>query len=325
MTMHYSSVVVGSFNDNVMAERAIHALRDAGFAGDEISYSTHRGFFDSLKGWLKGDEAISPSDIAEDLVSMGIPENVANYYAHEYQTNHPLVAVRSPGHERNAMSILRSIGGSAYSTSEGTGAADRQGTSQGTDAMAGPAAGAAAGTAAMAGQPADTMRTQPAETREREGYVRPGTQEGRISDTGEAHIPVREERLGAEKQNVQAGEVRIHKEVVTEQKSIDVPVAHEEVVVERHAATQPGVSQTPIGQDEEIRIPVSEEQVNVTKTPVETGDVTIGKRTVQEEKRFTESVRREEPRIESSGDVPIRGENTQLRDEDRPLRDEDMP
>jgi len=120
---------------------------------------------------------------------------------------------------------------------------------------------------------------------------------------------------------VQKGEVRIHKEVVTEQQRIDVPVSHEEVVIEHHPASEARAADTPIGQSETIRIPVSEDQVNVTKQTVETGEIDVTKRNVQGEQRVTGSVRREEPRIEKSGDVDIR------RDDDvRPprSRDDDM-
>ena len=49
-------------------------------------------------------------------------------------------------------------------------------------------------------------------------------------------MQLREERLQATKECVQTtGEVGLHKEVVTEQQSIDVP--HEEVYIERRAGS----------------------------------------------------------------------------------------
>src|SRR5829696_9437168 len=67
-------------------------------------------------------------------------------------------------------------------------------------------------------------------------------------------IELREEELRASKERVKAGEVRVHKDVVTEKKSIDVPVTREEVVVERHPVSGRPVDGD-IGEDEEIRIP----------------------------------------------------------------------
>ena len=42
-----------------------------------------------------------------------------------------------------------------------------------------------------------------------------------------------------------------------------------------------------------MRVPVSEEQVNVTKTPVVTGEVRVGKRAVQENQQVTDTVQRD--------------------------------
>jgi uncharacterized protein (TIGR02271 family) len=61
------------------------------------------------------------------------------------------------------------------------------------------------------------------------------------------------------KDRVQRGEVRLRKQVVTEDRTVQVPVTHEELVIERSA----GQGQTPageIGKDEEIRVQLSEER-----------------------------------------------------------------
>ena len=92
-----------------------------------------------------------------------------------------------------------------------------------------------------------------------------------------------------------------------EQKNIQVPVSHEEVVIERSSVSEGRVSDTPIGQEEVIRVPVSEEQVQVTKTPIETGEVTIGKREVLESQPISETVKREKARLEQEGRPDVRG------------------
>ncbi len=118
-------------------------------------------------------------------------------------------------------------------------------------------------------------------------------------------MKLREEQLNVQKQAVQAGEVRLHKEVVAEQQNIDVPVQREEVYIEQRPVTGGQVSDTPIGTDETIRVPVTEEQVNVTKSTVETGEVSIGKRAVQETQHVTDTVRKERPVLEREGDARI--------------------
>jgi len=136
------------------------------------------------------------------------------------------------------------------------------------------------------------------------GSTAAGTPETTTED--KESLKLREEELRVHKQTVETGEVRLHKEVVTEQKSIDVPVSHEEVYIERRPGSgQP--SDIPIGEGESYRIPVREEQITVSKQPVEREEIVFGKRPVEETKRVTDTVKREEARAERAGDVDIRG------------------
>jgi uncharacterized protein (TIGR02271 family) len=128
----------------------------------------------------------------------------------------------------------------------------------------------------------------------------------------EQRLKLREEQLDVQKERVQAGEVRIRKEVVTERQNINVPVSREEVVIERRPAAEVEASGTPIGDDKEIRIPLSEERVNVEKRPVVREEIDVGKRTVTGTERVSDDVRREEARIETKGKAsvqPLGGRN----------------
>jgi uncharacterized protein (TIGR02271 family) len=119
---------------------------------------------------------------------------------------------------------------------------------------------------------------------------------------GAERIEVREEELQAHRQFVEAGEVRVRKEVVTEHRTLEVPVQREEVVIERRAPTGEPV--------EELRIPVREEQVTVEKRPVVKGEVTVGKRVVQGTERVGGEVHKEMVRVEREGDVDVHGDGT---------------
>jgi len=119
-------------------------------------------------------------------------------------------------------------------------------------------------------------------------------------------VQVREEELRAHKQPVETGEVRVRKEVHTEHKSIDVPVKKEEVIIERRPVTGRQVSGQEIREGEEIRIPVREEQVHVEKQPVVKEEVTVGKRQVQDTERVGGTVRKEEIKVEKTGDVDVK-------------------
>ncbi len=86
-----------------------------------------------------------------------------------------------------------------------------------------------------------------------------------------------------------------------------MPVNREEVYIERTPVSGTVPSDTPIGQEETYRVPVSEEQVNVTKQPVVREELKIGKRVVQENQQVTDTVQREEAQIDRTGDVNVQG------------------
>jgi uncharacterized protein (TIGR02271 family) len=133
-------------------------------------------------------------------------------------------------------------------------------------------------------------------------------------------IELREEELRAEKERVQAGEVRLRKEVVTEERTIEVPVTREEVVIERRPAAQGSTASGSIDDNEEIRIPLMEEEVRVEKTPVVREEVTLKKRQVQDTEQVSDTVRREEARIERTGDANVSGSTESWRGNERRYR-----
>ena len=135
--------------------------------------------------------------------------------------------------------------------------------------------------------------------------------------TDERTIELREEELRAEKERVEAGEVRLRKEVVEETKSIQVPVTREEVIVEKHNVSGRRPADGSIGKDEEIRIPIMEEEVRVEKTPVVREEVSVRKRQVQETEQVSDTVKREEAWIDSTGNSEVRTGSTGWRGKER--------
>lgn len=129
---------------------------------------------------------------------------------------------------------------------------------------------------------------------------------------GEQTLQLREEELTARKSTVQTGEVTLSTEVVSEQRTIEVPVTREEVTIDRHAVDR-RPSDRPIAETSEtISIPVSEEQVTAEKRAVVYEEVEVGKRAVQETKHVSETVRREEAVIDKEGNVEIAGESSSV-------------
>lgn len=217
-------------------------------------------------------------NLKDDLLNLGVSRQSADYYAQQYQSGNTVVSVRPDGNDQQAHDILHRYGGYDYEH-------------QTADAQT--AAGFQPGTGVAQTQAA----TQTTANDVQDEFHQPRS------------LRLREEQLNVGKERVQTGEVTLHKEVVTEQKTINVPVSHEEVVIERHAVSDGQADMaTPIGEGETIRIPVSEEQVNVSKNTVVTGEVGIGKRAVQETQQVTDTVKREEARIDQQGDVTVEGD-----------------
>ena len=218
--------------------------------------------------------------LAGALVGSGIPEHEADYYNNEFEAGRTIVTVHAGDRAAEASAILRQHG--AYDMS-----------SRGTVVERASTTGSAAGGAAA-------MGTAKPDT----GASRRTT--GRDSDT----IQVKEERLHAEKQPVETGEVRVRKEVHTETKTLEVPVQREEVVIERtpvHSRTSAeGIAVNDIGESDEVRIPVREEKVRVGKDTVVTEEVKVGKQTVQNTEQVSGQVRKEEVKVEQKGDVDVR-------------------
>jgi uncharacterized protein (TIGR02271 family) len=127
--------------------------------------------------------------------------------------------------------------------------------------------------------------------------------EGRVA--GDKKVKVHEEKLNVRKEPVKTGEVRVHKEIVTENKTLNVPVTREEVVIERRPVSG-AASTSDLRAGEEVRIPVKEEKVHVTKEAVVTEEVTVGKRKVTENKQVGGTVRKEKVHVEEKGDVDVK-------------------
>jgi uncharacterized protein (TIGR02271 family) len=325
MAAKQRSTVVGVFEDRQAADRAVAELKRAGFRDDQIgvamrhtegatgvtatggtgeTYAEEGGVTGVLTGLGLGALAglgvlsgvipvIGPAiaagtlgvilsnaaagaavaGLAGALIGYGIPEEEAKYYHGEFEAGRTIVTVTADGRYDEAYAILQQYGAYDMST---------------RGSVAGRSASAAVGTAAHT-----TARSTT----------------GREADT----IQVKEERLHAEKHPVETGEVRVRKEVHTETKHIDVPVEKEEVVIER-TPVHGRAATTGIGDDlrpgEEVRIPVREEKVSVSKDAVVTEEVKVGKRVVQETEHVGGQVRKEEVKVEQKGDVDVKTRGT---------------
>jgi len=128
---------------------------------------------------------------------------------------------------------------------------------------------------------------------------------GPVQDAYDRTLKLYEERLKVDKE-VDTGEVDVRKETVTERQTVDVPVEREEVVIKRRPAHGGAHKEAVDGQEEEIRIPVKEERVRVTKEAVPTEEVSVERRKVREVKHVDEPVRKEKIRTTEKGRAKVR-------------------
>jgi uncharacterized protein (TIGR02271 family) len=112
----------------------------------------------------------------------------------------------------------------------------------------------------------------------------------------ELRVQRTEEELAAGTREREAGELRIKKNVRTDRESVEVPTRHEEVSVERIPLSGEA-SEAEIG-DDEVTMPVTEEEVVVSKRPVVKEEVRIRKDVVEDTQIVEEDVRREEIDVE---------------------------
>ena len=119
-------------------------------------------------------------------------------------------------------------------------------------------------------------------------------------------MPLREEELRVRTEAAESGQVEVRKEIVAEQRTIDVPVVREEVVVERVPVDRRPAA-APIGEAEGFEIPVYEEEVYVEKRPVVYEEVSVGKQAIADTEVISETVRREVPVVEADGDAHVVG------------------
>jgi uncharacterized protein (TIGR02271 family) len=117
-----------------------------------------------------------------------------------------------------------------------------------------------------------------------------------LEDRDELRVQRTEEELAAGTREVEAGSMKVRKRVRTDREQIEVPTRHEEVSVER-VPVEGDASEAEIGEDEVV-VPVTEEEVVVSKRPVAKEEVRVKKDVVSDTEVVEEDVRREEIDIE---------------------------
>jgi uncharacterized protein (TIGR02271 family) len=120
-----------------------------------------------------------------------------------------------------------------------------------------------------------------------------------VSTDAEAlRVPVYEEDLTAVTRDVERGAVRVEKELVTEDRTITVPVTEERVRVTRVDANDPGAVGADAFEEGVIEVPVRGQEVDVQKTARKAGEVVVEKEAETRTMSVGGKVRREVVRVD---------------------------
>ena len=292
--------ITAFFTSKEDAFQAVSELKSAGFTSDQIGLAVRdesdyvvntgettsarnmeqgqhdKSFWQGVKDFFTGDDATE--DYGTSTRDLGWEDERANYYDRGLRSGGAVVTVTGP-RAHDARNILESRGADLRESGFETSGIHTSGR---TD------------TSMQRHSTTDVGRSDLNEMSDR--------------DAGDQRIQLRGEILRTYKERVQRGEVRLRKEVVTENRTVDVPVTREELVIERVPTPGEQTASGEIGTDQEIRVPLQEEQVRVDKQQVVNEEVRVGKRKVQDTRHVSDDVRHEELRVEKEGDVRVGGE-----------------
>ena len=308
-TQNLTGTIAAYFEDSDSARQAVEALQDAGFTSAHIGVA-HRGgmsrsltepsststnftsgetrqhefsTWDKVKNWFSGDEpepyaderdrgdaasrevtypeagtGYDSSDLHGSFRSLDLPEEKSRYFSHRLGRGQDsaVVTVNAGNRRVEAENILIEYGGDLASDT-----ASYEYSETGYDQTADRGAAASS---------TDAYRDQSPE-----------------------NIQLLGEVLRVHKDRISRGEVRIRKEVVTENQTVRVPVEREELVIERRPGSESAAPAGSIGESE-IRVPLSEERPSIDKSTVVREEVSVSKRPVEEVRDVNSEVRREE-------------------------------
>jgi uncharacterized protein (TIGR02271 family) len=328
MSTTLPGTVVGYFATEAQAESAVSALQQAGFSPNQIGLALNdpsaagagtiahstahsttgakaEGAWERFKSLFEGpsDGDIEPyadekargslqsheitpaggyyhDDFGDTLGGMDVSPERSRYFGHQLGSGSgAVVTVSAQGREAEAEMILADAGGDT---------------------------GADASTYDY-GTAADTYDTR-ANTND---TAAAGTLPSDDTLTGQRRIQLLGEVLRVHKDRISRGEVRIRKEVITEQQTVQVPVTREELVIERIPVDAQSAPAGTIGADSEIRIPLTEEVASAEKQTVVREEIAIGKKQIEDVQQVAGSVRHEELAVEDET-VPTRSSSGTL-------------
>jgi uncharacterized protein (TIGR02271 family) len=108
-----------------------------------------------------------------------------------------------------------------------------------------------------------------------------------VEENEENTIPVTDEKLDVTK-DTQESQTTLTKEPITETKTVEVPITHEEVTIEIRPPSGQTKAQEPVSSKENITIPLKKEEVEVSKIPFVKEEAGVKKNPTTEAKEISE-------------------------------------
>lgn len=287
-----TGTIAAYFENHSDAERAVEALRDAGFNSAQIGVA-HRagpysdtssdsstgtsvdqkteGAWDKFKNFFTGNpEPYADEQNRGDLATREITDDGASSYPDDFHQNLSNLSVDENRSRYMSHRFQRSESGAVVTVNADSRTAEAQ----------------------------EILSRYGADLGENAASYDYSQTGDRGQGQNLRNIQLLGEILRVHKDRVNRGEVRVRKEIITENQTVQVPVTREELVVERRPVSGETAAQGAIGQDQEIRIPLTEETASVEKSTVVREEVSVGKRSVQNVRDLSGDVRREELVVE---------------------------
>lgn len=334
-------IVTGMFTNVDEAMQTVRGWMDAGVDADHIGVVTRNRDMGAMMARDLGGEYSGPTGehftgrgrvyddlpggYVETIRRSNLPDEAVDWYRHHLDQGHILVITDTGDNTdlmHRAARIVHEHNGLLYDEDRGRGTTGMTTTGP---AMAGT--GTTTGTTGgTTGKERTTDEKLHAGTlmgdegrRGKEMGKRPET-EMRTGEM-ETHVPIVEEQVVLEKTQHQVGELRVTPEVSEERVDMPTTVTHQEIRVERRRLDNPMHPTDYKGmrtEGGEIRIPIIEEEIRVTKTPMVREELIITRLPVSEQQTIHETVRREDVRVEKTGDVNVEGLTEEERRKRRP-------
>lgn len=319
MAVTSSSSVVAFFSTEAKASAAIGALKTAGFQSNQIGAATTAASADAAgatTGSSYGDNATTGSDYSTTskvanaasnatshaaAATEGMWDKVKNFfegneeggveqYADERARDRSSHEITDGGSRYEAGDVSHSLGGMSVSDDHSRYFEHQVGSNSAGVLVTVTAPGRE--------QEAQTILEQNGGDLGSNAASYDYGSAPQTATTGTQNIQLLGEVLRVHKDRVSRGEVRIRKEVITENQSVQVPVSREELVIERVPMSSQTAVHGTIGDNSEIRIPLMEEQASLDKQTVVREEVSVGKRSVENVQEVAGSVRHEELQVE---------------------------